>query len=77
MRMPVEDAAKWLLESLDAPRGAVNTMAFREKDRAYIRVLVDPLYQPRLRPVPKTFKGYSVKVERRNPTIAQSSSLLE
>lgn len=72
MMVKVEDAARSLLATLDAPCGAVNTLALRDQRRTYIRVLVDPGYHSRLQHVPKTFAGYSVEVEERLPTIAQS-----
>lgn len=65
MTVSVDHAAAELLHQIDAPHGAVNTLAGEVRSKKVIRVLVDPTYWYRLKPLPKRFKGYAVQVEKR------------
>ena len=68
-KLSIHDAAAALLRQIQAPKGAVNTVASTEGREKVIRVLIDPLYRLSVR-VPSTFMGYRVTVEVKPPTVA-------
>jgi hypothetical protein len=76
MTTDIHKAARDLLKSLDAPSGAVNTLAFKDRRGSVIRVLVDSSYFRRIQSLPKTYKGFRVIVEKREPTNAGHSTRL-
>lgn len=72
MSTNVQKAASRLLAQLDAPRGAVNTLAHFDTQGPLIRVLVDPAYWYRLSGViPVQFEGFRVVGEKRQQSVAQ------
>jgi hypothetical protein len=49
----------------------LNTLAFSDHGDEVIRVFVDPNFWHAVEAIPPVFEGYRVRVERRNPTLAQ------
>lgn len=70
MTSNADAAAAALFRQINAPFGAVNTVASRDASGAYIRVLIDPIYWLSVCNLPATFDGYRVVVERRELSIA-------
>jgi len=73
MTTTVDQAAAALLIQLNAPPGSVNTIGVTEGRKKVIRVLVDKNFWYRLPGVPTRFKGFPVRVEKRDATIAGDS----
>jgi hypothetical protein len=69
MKATVQKAAKSLLESVPAPRGALNAEVWADANGPMIRVFVDPMYWLSVS-IPSNFQGYKVIVEKREPTVA-------
>jgi hypothetical protein len=65
MTPDIESAARRLLESIDAPRGLINVLAWPEVEHSKIRVFVDPMARLMRWPVPSQFEGFPVEVEFR------------
>ena len=70
MRISAHVAANELFSTIRAPIGAVNTIVQKMPKSERIRVLVEPSYFYRIQPLPKTYKGYAVIVEKRQPATA-------
>lgn len=63
--MKIDDAARELQRSIQAPSGAVSTLAC---DRV-IRLYIEPSYWGRIS-VPSTYEGFRVVATERSPTLA-------
>jgi hypothetical protein len=65
MKVTAHIAAQKLCSTLQAPRGAVNTLVEHGVRGTTIRVIIDPAHKNRICSIPKTFMGYKVVVEAR------------
>jgi hypothetical protein len=73
MSSDLNTAASALIKQLHAPRGAINALEGADQTGAYIRLLIDPMYWLSLSDLPKTFDGYRVVAERREPSTAYTN----
>jgi hypothetical protein len=65
-------AAERLLESLNAPKGAISIWPWHEDDgRVTMVVVINSRYVMNESRVPKTFEGFDVRVERRDAPVIQ------
>jgi hypothetical protein len=71
----VHKSAERLLNSIDAPTGSVGTLAASDRSGKYIRVFIDPMYWLYITGLPRTFDGFRVTVEKKEPTKTLSHSL--
>ena len=65
MKPSVEEVAARFQGRFGRPVGAINTLAFRDRTGAFLRVLVDPHYWCLVGTLPSTFEGYRVVTEQR------------
>ena len=70
MKNSAYNAAALLMTKLRLPAGRVNTMVESTKSGSRIRVLVDKTCRVDLSSVPKTFMGFRVVVDEREPMVA-------
>lgn len=69
--MDIELAAQRLLESVNAPPGAITVLAWDVGDQKRLRVFVDPMYRYAMSNIPSVFEGFTVSVEAKKPSFAQ------
>lgn len=66
----ITEAARGLLESVHAPKGAVSVLALQDAEGPHLVVWIDSTYTPRLAPIPDMYEGYPVRVELRPKAVA-------
>lgn len=64
MTAQVDRAAARLMEQIRAPMGAVNTLGMSVPSGEIIAVYVDPDYWVSMAPLPDTFDGFPVRVQK-------------
>lgn len=70
MSAPAEDVAARFQCQFGRPKGAVNTLVFRDASGVFLRVLVDPRYWLTVGELPLEYEGYRVVKERRPDAVA-------
>jgi hypothetical protein len=63
MSATIHEAAAHLQQSILAPPGTVNTLAFEDNAGPLIRVFIEPSHWGRISPLPDRFEGFRVSVE--------------
>jgi hypothetical protein len=70
--MDPTEAARQLLRSLALPYGTVSILPWREEAGVVMHVMIDRAFIAKAE-VPKSYEGYPVRVEVRQPAYAHST----